>query len=221
MPSRTPRYRALIEQLLTAHREVSRSNMRVADYENARRVLTNVSARTGEIATGRGDTHDRLKALRLLNRLTKAVDSVTESRLFAAAEQTLLAAWSEYTNKRNPSTRMVAFTVTGFSPFHEESIRTELSKIMPYWQIAGSERQRLLVAPEWVYELFTATWKRPDSTWRIVAEDVPEGTPVRGPGKPCNILNNEEIDGLKALWVDDPDSGFFQPQNVLETLRLL
>jgi hypothetical protein len=219
MPSRTPSYRALIEQLLAADRQVSRTNMRVTDYENARRVLSGLDREA--LASDRGNTHGRLKALRVLKRLQKSVDGVTESHLFHAAEQTLQTSWSERTNKRNPSTRMLAFTLTGFSPFHWESVRVELAKILPYWQVSGTERQRLLVASEWAYELFVDMWKQPDSIWRIVAEDVPDGTPVRGPGKPVEILDGDEIDGLKALWVDDPDSGFFQPQHVLETLRLL
>jgi hypothetical protein len=196
--------------------------MRIADYSHARRVLSGCSAPAFHVELDQtGTPHERAKVRRLLGRLRRAVTKTTEERICTAAEKVLIDLWQERTGKRQPSRRQVAFTVTAFSTSQEKDAHLELAHMLPHWQIAGQERHRLLLAPEWFHELLLAIWKNPYSTWRAIASDVPEGTPVQGPGKAVEITDAGEIEGLRSLWEEDPLSPFHQPATVLEAVRLL
>jgi hypothetical protein len=118
------------------------------------------------------------------------------------------------------------FTVSGFHAHYMQDTHHETYHLLPEFVVAPragmiTQRHMLLHAPVWFRELLLAVWRAQGSTWRIVAEDVPDGCPVLGVGEPAYYLNQEEYDATLSLWSDDPDAAFFEPETALEAARLI
>lgn len=216
-----PAYGMLIGYIQDALRALGRANMTVAGYRGAVSRLYDLSLAKVEHVYEPYDNRQHKKVVSLYRQLRRKAHSISPDQLRDVAENSILTKYGDWCRRDSSGDALVAFTLANFNSYMLGEDFADIQVLLEHRVVAMSDAtHRLVVAPRWTHELFTAFWREiPD--WRAVASDVPDGSPVIGPGRAVTIEDTESVDFLRSLWNPDPVEEFFDPAKVIETARLI
>lgn len=218
----SPAYDHLLWRLTRATRAISTARMSVVDFDDAARLLAELDLADEPVETFEPtDRRKHQQVLAAFTRFRRKFHHSAAPRVRAICERAALAHWRDCYPGRVPDSTVCLFTLSNFQSHWEPRLCDELKKLVPMYTRASASCHALLAAPVWVHDLFEHCWRRPNSTWRSVASDVPDGTPVLGPGRRAIPASDDEIETAAAIWIGDPLDALFAASDVLATSRLL